>query len=398
MTKIRYLIFFVSGIFFMGCRSSVSPDTVLRLQIDSLVHWWVPDSREGICKVDIKKLPDNEMLLSGETNLPLAKVDILSSLENAGIKYRDSLKLLPDPAEIDKPWGIVSVSVCNLKKNPSHSSELVSQAIMGTPVKILKKDGSWLLIQTPDYYIGWSTDSGIEELDEKEMAKWRQSDRLIYTAKSGDILSENDDSEVISDIVSGSIVNIIAGQGNYYVVELPDARRGIIDKKYCKDFDRWCSETKPDPDKLITFAKSLRGSPYLWGGTSTKMTDCSGFLKTVYFTGGVILARDASQQFRYGIAVDISSTFDSLQPGDQLFFGHLNSSGKKIITHTGLYIGDTEVIHESGMVKVNSLDSTRSNYNSYLRKTIMGARRIIGNSSGKGTDYVVQNDWYNQRP
>ena len=382
----------------MGCRSSVLPDTVLRLQIDSLVHRWVPDSREGICKVDIKKLPYNEILLSGETNLPLAKEDILSSLENAGINYRDSLKVLPDPAEIDKPWGIVSVSICNLKKNPSHSSELVSQAIMGTPVKILKKDGSWLLIQTPDYYIGWSTNGGIEELNEKEMTEWQQSDRLIYTAKSGDIFSENVKGDVISDIVTGSIINLISRKGDYYIVELPDGRKGKIEMKYCQDFDKWCSETKPDPDKLIAFAGSLKGIPYLWGGTSTKMADCSGFLKTVYFTGGVILARDASQQFRYGIAVDISSSFDSLQPGDQLFFGHLNSSRNKIITHTGMYIGDTEVIHESGMVRVNSLDSTRSNYNSYLRKTIMGARRIIGNGSGKGTDYVVRNDWYNLRP
>lgn len=398
MTKIRYLIFFVSGIFFMGCRSSVSPDKELRLQIDSLVNMWVPDSREGICKVDFKNLSDNEILLSGETNLPLAKEDILRYLENAGIKYRDSLKVLPDPVEIDNPWGLVSVSVCNLKKNPSHAGELVSQAIMGTPVKILKKEGSWLLIQTPDYYIGWSTESGIKELNGKEMTEWRKSDRLIYDAKSGEILSENVKDDVISDIVKGSIINLISRQGTYYIVELPDGRKGKIEMKYCQDFNKWCSEAKPDPDKLIAFAESLKGIPYLWGGTSTKMADCSGFLKTVYFTGGVILARDASQQFRYGMAVDISSSFDSLKPGDQVFFGHLNSSGNKVITHTGMYIGDTEIIHESGMVRVNSLDSTRSNYNSFLRKTIMGARRIIGNSSGKGTDYVVRNGWYNLIP
>jgi hypothetical protein len=265
---------------------------------------------------------------------------------------------------------------------------------MGTPVKILKKDDSWMLIQTPDYYIGWSNDSGIEELDEKEMAKWRQSDRLIYTAKSGDILSENDDSEVNSDIVSGSIVNLIAGQGNYYVVELPDARKGIIDKKYCKDFDRWCSETKPDPVKLITFAKSLRGSPYLWGGTSTKMNDCSGFVKTVYFTGGIILARDASLQFQHGMPVGISSTIDSLKPGDLVLFGYRGKNGEKRIIHVGMYIGDTEVIHNTGMVSINSLDSTRSNYSSYLGTTIMGARRVIGTSNGKGNEQVAMHSWY----
>jgi hypothetical protein len=378
-----------------GCKQAPVPSKAVNSLIDSIVHMWVPDSRENLCEVDIKKLSDNEILISGETNLPQAKQDILRCLENADIKYRDSLKVLPDPAEIDKPWGLVTVSVCNIKKNPSHSSELISQAVMGTPVKILKKDGGWMLIQTPDYYIGWSNDSGIEELDEKEMAKWRQSDRLIYTAKSGDILSENDDSEVISDIVSGSIVNLIAGQGNYYVVELPDARRGIIDKKYCEDFDRWCSETKPDPDKLIAFAKSLRGSPYLWGGTSTKMNDCSGFVKTIYFTGGIILARDASLQFQHGMPVGISSSIDSLKPGDLVFFGYRGKNGEKRIIHVGMYIGDTEVIHNVGMVSINSLDSTRSNYSSYLGTTKMGARGIIGAVPGKGTEPVAINSWYN---
>jgi SH3-like domain-containing protein len=215
-------------------------------------------------------MPDRKLVVKGETNISNAKNEIINYLTESAIGYYDSLEIIPDPAEIDNPWGLVSISVCNIKKNPSHSSELVSQAIMGTPVKILKKDDSWRLVQTPDYYIGWSNDSGIEELDEKEMAKWRESDRLIYTAKSGDILSENDGSEVISDIVSGSIVNLITEQGSYYVIELPDARKGIIEKKYCQDFDRWCSETKPDPDKLITFAKSLRGSPYLGAGHRLK--------------------------------------------------------------------------------------------------------------------------------
>ncbi len=48
-------------------------------------------------------------------------------------------------------------------------------------------------------------------------------------------------------------------------------------------------EIKPEADKLISFAKSVTGTSYLWGGTSTKMADCSGFVKTVYFTGGIIL-------------------------------------------------------------------------------------------------------------
>jgi hypothetical protein len=389
-----YLIILITASLLTGCSSSTLPEKQITGLIDSIVYKWVPDKRENLCDVSVRMLSKNEILVSGETNLPGAKAEILRSLENSGVKYTDSLKIVPYPSETDKPWGLVSVSVCNIKKKPSHSSELSSQAVMGTPVKILKKSGGWFLIQTPDFYIGWANDSGISELGEKKIAEWRESDRLIYTSRYGDILSENDNGEVISDIVSGSVVNFIAESGKYYFVRLPDGREGKIDKKDCRVFKKWCSEIKPDPDKLISFAKSLMGSPYLWGGTSTKMSDCSGFVKTVYFTGGIILARDASLQFQHGRPVSISPLTDSLEPGDLVFFGYRVKKGEKRIIHVGIYTGNTEVIHNSGMVSINSLDSTRSNYSRYLGTTIMGARRIIGEAPEKGTGQVNVNSWY----
>ncbi|MCX6334979.1 MAG: C40 family peptidase [Bacteroidia bacterium] len=149
-----------------------------------------------------------------------------------------------------------------------------------------------------------------------------------------------------------------------------------------------------EAEKLIIFAKQFIGYPYLWGGTSAKAMDCSGFTKTIYFTGGIILARDASQQFLHGVKVDVSSSLSNLQPGDLVYIGRLNKEGKERITHTGMYIGNTEVIHSSGLVSINSLDSTRSNYSSYLGKGLRGARRIIGADPGKGTEPVGLNNWY----
>jgi hypothetical protein len=392
----RFLVPIVFILFIFGCKP---PEVPVQIQkdVDSIAFKYVPDKREGILDLSLELLKDQKLLVKGETNIPESKNEIISYITESGFEYYDSLQVIPDPDEIDKPWGLVSVSVCNIKKNPSHSSELVSQAIMGNPVKILKKRGSWLLVQTPDYYIGWTNNSGIEELDEKEFNDWKQSDRLIYTAKSGDVLTAENDVEIVSDIMSGAIVNFIAEYKDHYVIELPDGRRGQINMGDSHLFGKWCSEIKPEAEKLMNFAKSLKGSPYLWGGTSTKMADCSGFVKTIYFMGGIILARDASQQFRYGSEIDISKSFDLLKPGDLVFFGRLNSEGGKIITHTGMYIGDTEVIHDSGMVRVNSLDSTRLNYSSYLRESIMGARRIIGTDSGKGIEHLARHTWYNNQ-
>ncbi len=379
-----------------GCKQAQVPIQV-KNDIDSIVNQSVPDKREAVCDLDLELISAKTLMIRGETSIPELKSEILRYFSNSGIEFADSLKVLPDPSEIANKWGLVSVCICNMKKDPSHSGELVSQAIMGTPVGILKESGSWLLVQTPDHYIGWITASSVSMKDENEFAEWKQSDRLIFTSKSGDILSEESGNDVVSDAVAGVIVKKISAGGNYFIVELPDGRRGRLNKKDALDFGSWCDEITPDAGKLIGFAKSMTGTSYLWGGTSTKMADCSGFMKTVYFSGGIILARDASQQFLYGNEVDISSSFDALQSGDLLFFGSLNEKGEKRITHTGMFTGDKEFIHSSvtnGMVWTNSLDSTRSGYNSYLVEILLGAKRIIGTESEKGIEHIAKHNWY----
>lgn len=383
---------FLLILFLPGCKPADVPLQLIT-DIDSVINHYIPDKREAVGDINLT-LKDKKLLIKGETSVADVKTEIINYLGQKGLDYLDSLVVLPDRSEIIKPWGIVTVCIANMKKDPSHSGELVSQAIMGTPVKILKKKGSWLLIQTPDYYLGWVSDSGIKEMSEEDFADWKQSERLIFTSKSGDILSEKPGTEVVSDAVAGVIINKIEEAGDYFVVELPDGRRGRIRGMDAEEFEKWRSEIKPDADKLIAFARSLMGTSYLWGGTSSKMADCSGFVKTVYFKGGIILARDASQQFLYGLEVDISSSFEALQPGDLLFFGSVNDKGQKRITHTALYTGNTEFIHSSGMVKVNSLDSTRANYSSYLLDILMGARRIIGTEPGRGVQHVAQHNWY----
>jgi SH3-like domain-containing protein len=388
----RFLIPLIFILFISGCKPSGVPDK-LQKEIDSVIAGWVPDQREGVCIARLSVLKDGKILVKGETDIKGARNEIISTIQKSGYEVSDSLKLIPDPSEIENPWGLVSISVSNIKKNPSHSSELVSQAIMGTPVRILKKKGGWLLIQTPDYYIGWANSSGIEELNEEEISAWKKSDRVIFLGKSGDILTGPGSDRVLSDIVSGAILEMKIMKNNICEVILPDGRSGVLNKSDIKDFKKWSAEVFPETGKLIPFSESLLGSPYLWGGTSTKALDCSGFVKTVYFTAGIILARDASLQFLYGIPVDYSSSIDSLKKGDLIFFGY-NNEGRKRITHVGMYIGNTEVIHCSGMVRINSLDSARSNFSKYLKDGMMGARRIIGTDSGKGVEHVALHTWY----
>jgi gamma-D-glutamyl-L-lysine dipeptidyl-peptidase len=375
-----------------GC---TQPDISMKFRkdVDSLIHKWVPDSREGICTLNLSILSDGKILVKGETNIQEARNEIIDYVNNSGNRFYDSLQVIPDTTKTHKVWGLVSVSVCNLKKSPSHSSELLSQAVLGTPLKILKQKGGWLLVQTPDYYIGWVNNSGIGELNTSEMNKWKRSDRIIYLKNTGFIYSEVNENEVVSDVVLGSIIEKTKDDRRYIHVVLPDGRKGMINRSDVIELSSWINETKVEPANLIRLSKSFLGTPYLWGGTSSKAFDCSGFVKTIYFMNGIILARDASLQFLHGSEVDMSNMFESVTSGDLVFFGTINN-GKKRISHVGMYIGNTEVIHCSGMVRINSLDSSRENYSEYLKNGLMGARRIIGEESKKGIERIAGQRWY----
>lgn len=389
MKPLNYLVLFLIVFQLAGCQDKEVP-AELTEQLDSIAAAMVPQHAESICDVSLSMSEDGLIIAKGETNLPEAKNAIAELLEKSGRAWADSIRILPDPAVVEKPWGLISVSVCNMRTKPAHSAEMATQALMGTPVKILDKRGGWLLVQTPDYYTGW-TDDPVAEFSDEELAAWKGSDRLIYTGHTG--VTTDSRGETVSDIVFGVIVVKTGARGDFWTVALPDGRSGELKKKETEDFRKWSESASIEPQRLIQFARTFMGSPYLWGGTSTKGVDCSGFTRTIYYYGGVIMTRDASGQFRYGEEVSIDNPCETLAPGDLLFFGRVRD-GKPRITHTGMYIGDTEFIHSSRLVRVNSFDSTRTNYSAYLLEILQGARRVTSFTEGKGLQRVSQHTWY----
>jgi cell wall-associated NlpC family hydrolase len=285
------------------------------------------------------------------------------------------------------------LSVINLRKNPDHRAELVSQAILGTPVLVLKSQSSWLLIQTPDNYIAWTEKSSVSLKGRPDMNRWRKADRVIYIENSGWIYSGKGGSGIVSDVVAGCIMEKTWESAGYTGVILPDGRRGEVPERSVVSFDTFRKAAPSDAEGLVHRAVSLLGVPYLWGGTSTKGVDCSGFVQTVCLMNGLILARDASLQALHGKYVDISQDFSHLKKGDLLFFGSKENSDLHI-THVALYLGDSEYINASGRVIINSLDSTHANYNSSRRRSLQLARRIIDADNDPGIVPVKKHSWY----
>jgi len=127
--------------------------------------------------------------------------------------------------------------------------------------------------------------------------------------------------------------------------------------------------TASDKKKLLDYAKYFKGGKYVWGGTSPKGFDCSGYVQYLYKKHHVNLPRTAWAQSKKGLSVDK----DNLQKGDLLFF--LTDKKRGIpVTHVGIYIGNGEFIHAASKKKGIIISPI---YHGYYAKKFVSAKRVL---------------------
>ena len=345
---------------------------------------YAPDSRQAIWEVTAKYDGD-AIVLKGQTSEADAHASFVDALNKNKINYKDSIMVYP----ADK-WGIVRISVAHLRGKPAHSAEIVSQAIMGTPLRLLEKVGEWWRVKSPDGYISYIVGNSFVQKSAEEIKTWKQADRLVVSSldqiKVYSSVDKKGYKDIVTDMVNGCIVVCEQKQGAMVQVVLPDGRKAWGDASSFVEIGKWADQ-EFDSEKIIETGYSMMGIPYLWGGMSTKSLDCSGFARVCYFSNGYILMRDASQQALTGVRIE-ASEWEKCQKGDLLFFGNAKT---RRVTHVAIYEHDGWYLHSSGRVKRNSVNP---NSEGYLTTPFLHAVRIAGNEGSKGITKVINHPWY----
>ena len=136
------------------------------------------------------------------------------------------------------------------------------------------------------------------------------------------------------------------------------------------------AEASSKSHPLSKTATSLIGVKYVYGGTTTRGFDCSGFVGYVFDKNGINLPRSSSGMYSTGTAVSKTN----LSTGDLVFF---NTSGRGV-SHVGIYIGDGKFAHASSSRGVR-VDKLNDPY--YWGKRFVGAKRIANVTTIASAEY-----------
>lgn len=235
-------------------------------------------------------------------------------------------------------FGIAHLSIVSLRREPSVTTELVSQVLYGDLFKIVEKRKYWSKIRLDfDQCEGWIDNNQYLEIAETDYLQL-----LGYPQKlSADLIEFiDDDRHELYTIPLGASV----------------AATNFLNHS----FDGNSTTGTQPKSNLLNSAFLYKNAPFLHGGKTPFGIDAPGFTQMVYKLNGYQLYRTVEQQAKQGEAL---SFIEESEPGDLAFFDDLDGN----IIHVGIIMPDNYIIHTYGKVRIDRLDHSGI-YNNDLKK------------------------------
>ncbi len=230
-------------------------------------------------------------------------------------------------------------TVLPIRAEASESSEMVTQLLFGDTCELIEKFGSFVKIKNyKDSYRGWADFKALYELDEETYNEINNDSVFRTCVPIADVFCMTD--KTVYRLSAGSLLpRYNVGKSNFEiggkVFQIPPT------------FVTYLPES--NKDNIIATAMLFLNTPYLWGGKNILGIDCSGLIQVVFAMNGFLLPRDANKQALEG---DKINSLEEAQPTDLVFF-----KKEEHITHVGIFLGNNKVIHASGRVRIDTIDS-----------------------------------------
>ncbi len=268
--------------------------------------------------------------------------------------------------------GVIINPVENMYSRADDQADVVSQALLGTTVKILKtektaKGNTWYQIETPDTYQGWVSGRALRLYGPDEKAYASEGQVIEITSLFAYLYSTPDVTKQKPLLFApiSSVLVLEKFEGRWGEVILPDNRKAFIQMGDGQVKQAPFQRPRLSPEQMVELARRFLGLPYFWGGTSPLGLDCSGYVQLIYRLSGLEILRDADIQFTKSGLLEVPRGQE--KAGDLVFFG------RKSISHVGMMISEREFIHattnQKPVVQISNL------YDEYWQSIYQGARR-----------------------
>jgi hypothetical protein len=252
----------------------------------------------------------------------------------------------------------VNTSCANVYRLPTFHSETDTQVVLWEELEVLDEQTDFYRVLTEDHYEGWINRHQVVP----RLNMMKSNFRMITRREISFFDEPSCDSQPIRDGAAGAFIPVYRQENQWLLTRFPDNQWAWLEEEGVRALPSLSREA------MMQVARSYLGIPYLWGGKTSKGLDCSGFVQLLHKLFGVALRRDAWMQFEDARHISYNP-FDGA-PGDLVFF----SENRQRITHVGFCLGDGEVIHARGLVRINSLRMDDPDFSESLFRTFVEIR------------------------
>ena len=144
----------------------------------------------------------------------------------------------------ERRMAVVEFSADFMREKPDYAAELGNQALMGTVVEIVGREGYWVKIKSPDPYTAWVTDLGLVEMTGEEAEDYLAAPKYICTAAATHIFEEPSlNSRIVSEFILGDIVRVMFESKTHAEKKAKEADGSrSVSRKYSADRESMTSE------------------------------------------------------------------------------------------------------------------------------------------------------------